>query len=343
MTSDLSTEERSFLDTRGRLLLRQAGLDAGSSFERLAGGRNNRVYCVRGANTSAVAKWYFHHQDDRRDRLNAEYAFCEFAGRCGIDTVAQPLARSNADRLAIYSWLDGQPLTSVEVTPDHVEQAVEFLRLLNVHRDSAAALPVASEACFSLQQHIDCVTRRVDRLRGIPRLDATHEAAARLVNERLVPLLAIHVERLSVWAAAASIDVARELTAEQRCISPSDFGFHNALEMPDGRLAFLDFEYAGWDDPGKTICDFFCQPKFPAPPESWHTFAKLSAALAGAADSELDRQRTLLPLYRIKWCCILLNEFAPTDGARRQFATHEPVDLEEQLKKATQLAVQLSS
>ena len=31
----------------------------------------------------------------------------------------------------------------------------------------------------------------------------------------------------------------------------------------DGRLWFIDFEYAGWDDPAKTVCDFFCQPGLP--------------------------------------------------------------------------------
>jgi hypothetical protein len=47
--------------------------------------------------------------------------------------------------------------------------------------------------------------------------------------------------------------------------------------------------------------------------------------------------RTLLPAYRMKWCCILLNEFLPVGGARRKFASEE-CDPEErkadQLKKA---------
>ena len=50
-----------------------------------------------------------------------------------------------------------------------------------------------------------------------------------------------------------------------RVVSPSDFGFHNALRTEDGRLAFLDFEYAGWDDPAKLVCDFELQPAVPAP------------------------------------------------------------------------------
>ena len=38
--------------------------------------------------------------------------------------------------------------------------------------------------------------------------------------------------------------------------SPSDFGFHNIL-CEDGRLNFVDFEYAGIDDLAKSARRFF--------------------------------------------------------------------------------------
>ena len=54
-----------------------------------------------------------------------------------------------------------------------------------------------------------------------------------------------------------------ELAPQHRCLSPSDFGFHNALlrgrpGVPGARdWVFLDFEYFGWDDPAKTV-PIFC-------------------------------------------------------------------------------------
>jgi len=32
------------------------------------------------------------------------------------------------------------------------------------------------------------------------------------------------------------------------------------------------------------------------------------------------RARLLFPVFRIKWCCILMNEFLPSGAARRGFA-----------------------
>ena len=85
-------------------------------------------------------------------------------------------------------------------------------------------------------------------------------------------------------------------------------------------LYFIDFEYAGWDDPAKMICDFFCQPAVPAP-QTWHRhFAHSVVAGFAGREELLQRVQILLPLYRIKWCCIVLNGLLPEGHARRLFA-----------------------
>ena len=39
-------------------------------------------------------------------------------------------------------------------------------------------------------------------------------------------------------------------------MSPSDFGLQNTL-FTKNKLFFIDFEYAGLDDPAKCLLDFF--------------------------------------------------------------------------------------
>ena len=106
-----------------------------------------------------------------------------------------------------------------------------------------------------------------------------------------------------------------------RCLSPSDFGFHNAILEGDQRLCFVDFEYAGWDDPAKTVCDFLCQPAIARPGRPIPA-AFADAVSAGLSDAATHQRRValLLPVYRLKWCCIMLNEFLPVSGQRRTFA-----------------------
>jgi hypothetical protein len=133
-------------------------------------------------------------------------------------------------------------------------------------------------------------------------------------------------------AAAAGIDLAAYMPHADRRLSPSDFGFHNSLRTDGGRLRFLDFEYGGWDDPAKTVADFFCQVAMPVAPE--HLGLVVEVLASGLAEPGPFRTRValLLPVYRVKWCCIVLNEFVRVGSSRRRFAG---ADLE--TKKATQL------
>jgi thiamine kinase-like enzyme len=343
MNGELSQQEREVLNASGTALLKRVGLGDDLRFERLSGGRNNRVYRVTAGDKSAVLKWYFRHANDQRDRLNAEFAFCEYARECGASCVATPLGRDDASQLAVFSLIEGHRLTKGEVDTGHNDQALAFLRDLN-DRNSltlAESLPVASEACFSLDEHLTCINARVGRLIEIVPRTECHREAMFLTRKELVPALLQSQNRLEKWARASSVSMSDPSPTEQRCVSPSDFGFHNALIGERGRLSFFDFEYAGWDDPAKLLCDFYCQPEVPAPRETWQAFADLTAELAGDTPLERQRQALLFPLYQVKWCCILLNEFVPTASERRKFSGQKPVDLALQLEKAKRLAAQL--
>ena len=129
----------------------------------------------------------------------------------------------------------------------------------------------------------------------------------------------------------ADLDVSEPTPETDRWLSPSDFGFHNALLPADGRLRFIDFEYAGWDDPAKLVCDFFCQPDVPAPAKYLAPFTDL--LLADLSDPLRHRRRIamLLPVYRVKWCCILMNEYLPAGRERRSFAAGIDVDQDARL------------
>jgi hypothetical protein len=306
--------------------LKAAGVAGLAEIHPLPGGANNRVYRVDAGGRSVLAKVYFRHARDQRDRLGAESAFLEFARRRKLTCVPELLSIDSDRGTALMEFVPGRKLRPEEVTWERVAEAVAFFEGLNRDRTSAPAkrLPSGSEACFSVDAHLECVDRRLARLRGVDDRDA-----AAFIRERLVPAW----EAVSRTIRASSKPLARG----SRCISPSDFGFHNALLRPDGRLCFIDFEYAGWDDPAKTACDFFCQPAVPVPGLHLDRFVEGIARGLGRPEDLRARVRALLPAYRLKWCCILLNEFLPVGGARRKFASKE-CDPEErkadQLKKA---------
>ncbi|HVL13625.1 MAG TPA: aminoglycoside phosphotransferase family protein [Gemmata sp.] len=283
----------------------------------LAGGANNRVYRVVAGCGDAVLKCYFRHPDDPRDRLGAEFAFTRFAWAAGVRDVTEPLACDPANAIALYAFVNGARPTASDVTEELVGQATEFVRELNAARwrPRAARLPLASEACFSIAEHLGTVARRVERL-----AQAKDPAASEFVRQELVPAWQEVHAACERDARKCGLPLERALGEGSRCLSPSDFGFHNVVLQPSGRARFIDFEYAGWDDPAKLICDFFCQPAVPVPARHFESFTAAVATGFPEPDAVAARARLLLPVYRLKWVCIRLNEFLPVGTRRREFA-----------------------
>lgn len=282
-------------------------------------GGNNRVFdgCVAGERR--LVKQYFRSSADERDRQGAEWAMLEYARETVPGRAPEPLARDGVDGVSVMSFVEGRRLGETETSADVVMQAAAFFRDLNGPDRFArgAALREASEACFDLESQCRLVQARVDRLAAIDASDAAGRDAARLagvIRARFETLRAALASRRDL------VGIAEPLADDARCVSASDFGFHNALMRDDGALVFLDFEYAGWDDPAKMVGDFFSHPGSPV--DEQHLDGFIDVALGGfaAADRLAERAVTMMPLFRLKWCCIMLNEFLSDAGRRRAFA-----------------------
>ena len=302
-------------------LLGRIGIPDQFSIESVAGGMNNKVFCVSTNDRKFLLKCYFSHPDDNRDRLRTEYAFLEFAANCNIFCVPKPVAVDPENQIALYEFISGRPLDLDEVTTENVESAIAFYFDLNRHRfhECAVRLPNGSEACFTYMDHFSCVESRVDRLSLV-----ADSEAKKIITRKLYFAWKEAQEFAIDQLKRSAIDP--NLQISKKMLSPSDFGFHNAILTNSGELYFVDFEYAGWDNPSKTICDFFCQPKFPVSLDHYPIW------FSNFQDRDVEcavdfAVRTLLPLYRVKWCCILLNHFLTVGEKRREFS-NEIVDID---------------
>lgn len=292
-----------------------AGRASPASLEQLAGGKNNRVFALAMSEGPAlILKSYHADARDPRDRLFAEWSFLTYVWERGVRVVPEPLAQERASHTALYTLMPGRKLAASEIDAGHIAQAAGFIAQANAAPREPQGLQPGSEACFSLADHVATVDRRVARLSTLDP-DAPHrERAETLVRTGLVPAWAKVRETIT----AASDTTTLPLDAQ--CISPSDFGFHNAMVDDDGRVCFIDFEYAGRDDPAKLVCDFFCCPEIPVPLVHRAAFVDSLASDLGLDSAFRTRCDLLLDAYRIKWACIILNDFLPMDAARRDFA-----------------------
>ena len=285
-----------------------------AALDLLGGGGNSRVYRVARADGAAFAlKAYFRHPDDPRDRLGAEMAALAFMRSQGLACVPQPLGCDPEAGLGLYEFIEGEPPGAPSAAD--VDAAAGFLGRLHELRLSpaAAGLPEASEARFSLAAVAGNVEARLQALAaGAPEL-------AEFLDGQLAPAWRALLAACRRGCAAAGVPFGQDLAAAGRTLSPSDFGFHNALRR-NGQLVFLDFEYFGWDDPAKLVADVLLHPGMALDPALRLRLAEGILAACGDPPGLRDRVRLAYPLFGIKWCLIMLNEFLSGHLDRRRFA-----------------------
>lgn len=321
-----------------------------TSLERIRGGRNSQVYRIS-CNKEEVyaAKFYYRRGQDDRDRLEAEFSGLRFLWDNNSRNVPRPVAADKTSGCTVYEYVEGQRISSQDVTSADIDSAVTFLGHLKqlCLKEGSHSLPMAAEACFSAQAVVANIQKRLERLNAIQNEEEPYRALYRFLKEDLTPFLKQVVKQCQTNLDKLDIAWDAELPRSERTLSPSDFGFHNALRNPDNRIIFLDFEYFGWDDPAKMIADFLLHPGMKLPVNLKQRF--YSGIITHLGNSQLldNRIGIVYPLFGIKWCLILLNEFVPELLARRGFAVNKGFNKGElqttQLVKARQMLSKVMS
>jgi hypothetical protein len=285
------------------------------AIERARGsGRNSGVYRVRRGGTSYALKQYPPRRPGERDRAAIEFAALQFIVAHGVGSVPLPYAADSEGGYALIEWIDGAAVT-VPSDAD-IAAAAGFLAAIHGLRNQpgAAAQPTAAEACLSGGEIVAQIERRLARLGAAA---AEERALAAFLADAIRPLLA----RIVGWAESGygrqGLSFARAIDGASRTLCASDFGFHNALRRPSGELAFIDFDDFGWDDPVKLTADFLLHPGMQLPLKLKRRFAAAAMATYQTDRSFAARLELLYPLFALRWCMILLNEFLPERWAHR--------------------------
>lgn len=290
--------------------------------ERIGRGGNSKVYRISCENGGMyTAKCYFQCTTDGRNRMAVEFSTLRLLWENGVRVVPRPIVADEEMQVAIYEYIDGDAIPSDEVTGEDIDKVASFLRELKkmTAAEGSEQFNPASEACFSVQGIVDNISGRLCRLTALTEDGAGSRELRDFLENAFTPALETFTERAKSMMGNAAF--ASELPSELRTFSPSDCGFHNAVRRKNGDIVFLDFEYFGWDDPAKMISDFLLHPAMDIAGSLKERFTE---AMLGCfmSDSELKgRFAAVYPLFGLKWCLILLNEFIPENLQRRMFAT----------------------
>ena len=277
------------------------------TIRKLSGGINSNVYCCSNQEGQWVIKSYATHQSTQSIRMKAEVDFLEYASKVAPGYTPKVRYQDAYRNCIVMEMLDGEPFKPSEVVSEQVaEEGLRFLRKLNSDR-SVARQNIhfqAAEGYLRISDHIVNTQARLSRLR-VSHISSQTQGKARELVSYTNEALRRAREQFDEFRQKGI--VRNRISEDLLYVSPSDFGFHNAIRSNDV-VYFIDFEFAGWDDPAKTIIDFILQPKCPVSIDLDRLIA-----IYPELDSKTLRKRCeiLFPILRTKWLCIILSVLDP--------------------------------
>jgi thiamine kinase-like enzyme len=275
-------------------------------------GGNSQIFKLLSNNKNYALKLY--PENDERKRLETETKAFEFLSANKISQVPKIITKNNEKKFAIFEWFEGEHIS--KPTDGDIRNLASFFIKLQEHKYKADTILPAADACFSGQMVCDYFYKRLARFEDITEIKSFITDIKKLATNFVTNAKKI-----------------KHIDDNCQVLSPSDYGFHNAIKTKDG-LKFIDFEYFGFDDPVKAISDVMLHPamNLSKPHQSLY-FKLITENLIDNDTQIIKRFNVLFPLYGLIWCLIVLNIYLPYYEKVRQGKQ----DKIEQLEKARML------
>ena len=227
--------------------------------EIIKSGRNNFVGKFFINKKPYIKKKYSKTFTTRHDRHKTETYFINLLKENNISELPKIISTNYINKENIIEHIKGNKINS----PSYSEllQCINFIKKINSKKIKSKILKfqLAADGCLSIMSHINNIENRLRKLDG--RKETTEISRKAKIFLKSVVVKDFNKRKKDIFKKVKKNLLTRKLKNHETIVSPSDFGFHNTIRR-NNKLYFIDFEYAGFDDPVKLLCDFICNPDF---------------------------------------------------------------------------------
>lgn len=295
-----------------------------------------KVGCEDGA--QFILKHYLESSEHAEERLAAEIKHLNALHGVGITNVPKPSWHRGC--WGLFNFIQGNPVTDAD--DGDVEQLIAFLIQLDQKSQALRDQEVsrAPNARFRLHLYADKLNQLWNQVLGAcQRPDGPKDIMLFMMTD-MEQLRQDNLNHFYLWLKREKWEKEQEISDKETIFSPSDFGFHNTLKGPDGKLLFLDFEESGWDDPAKLLADFFYNTE-----QKLSTENKLKVLDAFVKQREWDenflkRFWAISDLIAVEWILKHLSVVIPDVMRHLQYA-NPGLDPKQVVKQHFQAAIQM--
>jgi thiamine kinase-like enzyme len=272
-------------------------------------GINSIIYRIKtGKNGYIKAKYYKQKSDELHDSIQTEWNTLSYLWKNNIRSINKPVAIFPKDRISLFTYLDGVIPTKKKINKTTVDQMIAFIKTLKKisAQTQAVSLSNAKESCFTISSYFKIIQIKLKSLETSSKQTKNVKRLLDFLQNEYIPLFSSIKKYIHLYCQKKGLPLDYILPQTNRIISPSDVSFTNCI-LQDTNLNFVDFEYAGWDDPAKLVADLLSRPDGNIPTKFQQYFYKRMISVFKDDHSFHLRFLPISLLITCKWCLIILN------------------------------------
>ena len=269
------------------------------------GGMNSFVKEVKSNDEKKII--FKKYKDNDKERIQREIEFLLELEKNNLKNVPVLLKSNKEEGWITMSYLAGDKVEALD--KEAALAIISFLKEINGNKLDSK-LGYAKDAYLSKYNVARDIRRRIRIFKMLKREKISSEFNKWVYNkliEQALKELKI-VEGTSFW----------DTQRNELIISPSDLGIHNMLTMK-GKYCFIDFEYAGLDNPNKTILDLICQPNHCIDRNlEEYLIRELGSLVINKGENWRNELSAMKQIIIIKWCFIMMNSIKMLDHEKEK-------------------------
>ena len=259
---------------------------------------NSEIYSIIYKGEKSILKIY---KSKDQIRIQREAKVLTFLNKKNFKKIPK-IYESNLKRnFIIMSYLEGKNPNSDINFINKLSNYINEMQLY-IGLEDKKNLPYAAEACLNLNEHFEKTIKKITDIRNkIKEFKYSYETLD-IIEYKILPWIDNYKKDIQL-----KIKCKDNIDNKDLILSQSDIGIHNTFIF-ENELYTFDYEYAGLDDPAKTICDLIINP---------NTFLNTEEILISLNHlkklkifkNSYKKALIILPLYRYKWFAIIVNSF----------------------------------
>ena len=281
---------------------------------KIKGQRNSQLYkIIYKDGLIAALKNYPAEDLDRRKRLKREYESLQLMKKNGFKDVSKVLYQDENLNIIIFQWISG--IKPIKIDNHELNKSINFIKKIKkISRKTVGNFYFdAVESCKSLKD----ITSQINyKMNDLLKSKNNSEKFKHFLRFMLKPTyMNLHKEAKHSKMYKLFI---QPINKNYEILSPSDFGFHNAIKKSK-KIIFIDFEYFGKDDPVKLAADFLLHPGMKLKDDQKKKWLKAVLKVFKRDKYFEQRLKFLIPFYAIRWSLIVLNDFRKSDPNQENY------------------------